>query len=64
MANILLVDDYAPNHRLTRFVLEQSGHTVVSAFDGRQALDQLARTSIDLMITDMMMPDGWNDTGA
>ena len=39
VATILIVDDYAPNHRLMSFVLEQSGYAVVSALDGLHALD-------------------------
>jgi CheY-like chemotaxis protein len=56
MATILLVDDYAPNHRLMSFVLEQSGYAVVSALDGLQALDCLASMQIDLIVTDLTMP--------
>jgi CheY-like chemotaxis protein len=56
MATILLVDDYAPNHRLMSFVLEQSGYAVVSALDGLQALDCLASLPIDLIVTDLTMP--------
>lgn len=56
MATILLVDDYAPNHRLMSFVLEQSGYAVVSALDGMQALDCLASMPIDLIVTDLTMP--------
>lgn len=56
MATILLVDDYAPNHRLMSFVLEQSGYAVVSALDGVQALDCLAAIPIDLIVTDLTMP--------
>lgn len=56
MATILIVDDYAPNHRLMSFVLEQSGFAVISALDGLQALDCLATTPIDLIVTDLTMP--------
>jgi two-component system chemotaxis response regulator CheY len=56
MTTILLVDDYAPNHRLMSFVLEQSGYAVVSALDGVQALDCLAAVPIDLIVTDLTMP--------
>jgi CheY-like chemotaxis protein len=38
------------------FVLEQNGHVVVAAYDGQQALDRLATTSIDLVLTDLTMP--------
>lgn len=56
MTNILIVDDYAPNHRLMSFVLEQSGYAVVSALDGLTALDCLERMQIDLIVTDLTMP--------
>jgi CheY-like chemotaxis protein len=56
MTTILIVDDYMPNHRLMSFVLEQNGYTVVAAYDGQQALDHLARTTIDLIVTDLTMP--------
>jgi CheY-like chemotaxis protein len=56
MATILLVDDYAPNHRLMSFVLEQNGHAVVTAFDGHQALDRLYTMQFDLIVTDLAMP--------
>ncbi|HMQ32684.1 MAG TPA: response regulator [Chloroflexaceae bacterium] len=56
MTNILIVDDYAPNHRLMSFVLEQSGFAVVSALDGLNALDCLERMQIDLIVTDLTMP--------
>lgn len=56
MATILLVDDYAPNHRLMSFVLEQSGHAVVTALNGQQALDRLRASTFDLIVTDLAMP--------
>ncbi|MFV9503977.1 MAG: response regulator [Oscillochloridaceae bacterium umkhey_bin13] len=56
MTTILLVDDYAPNHRLMSFVLEQSGYAVVSALDGLHAIDCLGTMPIDLIVTDLTMP--------
>lgn len=56
MTTILIVDDYAPNHRLMSFVLEQSGYAVISALDGLQAMDFLAHMPIDLIVTDLTMP--------
>jgi two-component system, chemotaxis family, chemotaxis protein CheY len=56
MATILIVDDYAPNHRLMSFVLEQHGYAIVVAFDGQQALDRLESTPVDLVLTDLTMP--------
>jgi CheY-like chemotaxis protein len=56
MATVLIVDDYAPNHRLMSFVLEQHGYAVVAAFDGQQALDRLENAPVDLVLTDLTMP--------
>jgi two-component system, chemotaxis family, chemotaxis protein CheY len=56
MATVLIVDDYAPNHRLMSFVLEQHGYAVVAAFDGQQALDRLESAPVDLVLTDLTMP--------
>lgn len=56
MATILVVDDYAPNHRLLSFVLEQSGYAVISAFDGLHALECLDTVPINLIVTDLTMP--------
>lgn len=56
MATILIVDDYAPNHRLMSFVLEQHGYAVIPAFDGQQALERMETASINLVLTDLTMP--------
>ncbi|MFQ3664369.1 MAG: response regulator [Chloroflexaceae bacterium] len=56
MTTVLLVEDYAPNHRLLSFVLEQNGYAVVCARDGVQALEYLQTMSIDVIVTDLIMP--------
>ena len=56
MSTILVVDDYAPNHRLLSFVLEQHGHAVVSAYDGVHALECMNNVPINLIVTDLTMP--------
>jgi CheY-like chemotaxis protein len=56
MTTILVVDDYVSNHRLMDFVLRQNGYKVLVATNGLQALDQLTRTSVDLVLTDLAMP--------
>ena len=56
MSTILVVDDYAPNHRLLSFVLEQHGHAVVSAYDGVHALECMNTVPINLIVTDLTMP--------
>jgi signal transduction histidine kinase/FixJ family two-component response regulator len=59
---ILLVEDEAPVRCLTRDCLQRLGYTVVEAASGVEALslwDHQAG-SIDLLLTDMVMPDGIN----
>ncbi|HYI05316.1 MAG TPA: response regulator, partial [Reyranella sp.] len=54
---ILAVDDDALVLANTRAMLEDLGHTVVMAYSGEEALEQLERTSaIDMVITDHAMP--------
>lgn len=53
---ILVVED-DPNHRkLARQVLEDSGHEVLSAADGEEALALLAIRDFDVVVLDMRMP--------
>lgn len=58
---ILVVDDEANIRELARMYLEQEGYRVVTANDGRQALDAVQTQSPALMILDLMLPemDGW-----
>ena len=55
---ILFVDDEAMIRNLGRKVLEGAGYTVITASDGREALDIFTRdrARLDLVILDMTMP--------
>jgi PAS domain S-box-containing protein len=55
---ILLVDDEETVRNLTRRMLERVGLTVVSAEDGRQAVETFKRVmaEVDLVILDLTMP--------
>ena len=57
---ILLVEDEEPVRVLARTVLERSGYAVIDAPHGAAALDiwQSQRDRIDLVFTDMVMPEG------
>lgn len=57
MAKILIVDDTPHIHRLLTLMLQRINHTTISADNGREALEQLESTSVDLMITDLNMPE-------
>jgi CheY-like chemotaxis protein len=56
MAIILVVDDEQPVVDLLTDMLEDEGHTVVPAFNGRVALELVAHQQPDLVISDVMMP--------
>ncbi len=59
---ILIVDDSAMNRKLLRVTLETERYTVVEAEDGIEALAALQRQPIDLVISDVLMPnmDGYS----
>ena len=52
---ILLVEDNAFNQKVAIGLLENRGHPVETAGDGRQALDLLAATDFDLALMDLEM---------
>jgi adenylate cyclase len=61
-ARVLIVDDEPMNVDLLEQERELLGHDTVGARDGREALDVLARTPVDLVLLDIMMPqlDGYD----
>jgi DNA-binding response OmpR family regulator len=61
MAQVLVVDDADKIRAVVRKLLEQAGHDVVEAADGRAALRVLYEIKPDLVLLDVSMPDmdGW-----
>ncbi len=59
---ILLVEDDPNVRELTQALLAQSGYRVLSAADGWTALAlwQNHRESVDLLLTDLVIPGGWS----
>src|SRR5712691_11050547 len=57
MTRILLIDDDALVRDILRQMLERAGYDVVEAASGRDGLQQYQSTAIDLIITDILMPD-------
>ncbi|MBI4587899.1 MAG: response regulator [Candidatus Rokubacteria bacterium] len=55
-ATVVVADDNPDNVELLRLALEDAGYTVVTAFDGHEALLKVAETNPDLVILDVMMP--------
>ena len=55
-ARILLVDDEQAIQTLLAYPLRKEGYEVVSAGDGREALDRFAEQRFDLVVLDIMLP--------
>jgi CheY-like chemotaxis protein len=56
LGNILLVDDNKLGLSARKCVLEELGHTIVTASNGVDALEQYANGKFDLVVTDYKMP--------
>jgi CheY-like chemotaxis protein len=56
-ARILVADDEAGVRSLLRTALEEGGYEVIEAADGKQALTQALAGGVDLVITDIIMPE-------
>ncbi|MGR6129624.1 response regulator transcription factor [Paenibacillus polymyxa] len=54
---ILLVDDEPEIIKLMQIYLENEGYRLLMARDGLEALEQVSRESIDVMVLDVMMPN-------
>ncbi|MEO6909036.1 MAG: response regulator [Abditibacteriaceae bacterium] len=54
---ILVVDDEPHIVRLIQVNLEKQGYTVITASNGKEALDTVAAEHPDLVVLDVMMPE-------
>ena len=54
---ILVADDNRMNRLKLLRTLEQEGHTVSVAGDGREALEMLRHEPFDVLLLDILMPD-------
>ena len=54
---VLLVDDSLAIRQSVGFVLEQNGYDIILAEDGQDGLVKLSENDIDLVITDVNMPN-------
>jgi two-component system chemotaxis response regulator CheY len=57
MRTVLAVDDSISMRQLVGFALKKAGYNVVEAVDGRDALAKLVRSKVDLVVTDLNMPN-------
>ena len=56
METILIVDDEKNYPPVLSAVLEEEGFETLTAFSGREALEILKNSDVDLVLTDMKMP--------
>ena len=57
MNRILLVDDDAQFRTMLREMLNREGYKVIEATDGHDVLNICIKTSVDLVVTDIVMPE-------
>ncbi|MBI2353425.1 MAG: response regulator [Deltaproteobacteria bacterium] len=58
MAKIIMTaDDSASVRQMVTFTLKQNGYDVVEAVDGQDALTRLSGQKVDMLITDLNMPN-------
>jgi CheY-like chemotaxis protein len=53
---ILVVDDELDFLKVIRMRLEANGYTVVTAVDGKEALDKIKKYKVDAVLLDILMP--------
>jgi DNA-binding response OmpR family regulator len=57
MARILLIEDDDSVRTILLLTLTHHGHTVIEASNGREGLDLFRQSNVDLVITDIVMPE-------
>ncbi len=56
-SSVLLIDDDLALRGLLRQILNEAGYQVVEAGDGRSGMRKLEQMAVDLVITDLVMPE-------
>jgi len=54
---IMTVDDSASMRQMVGFTLKQHGYDIVEAVNGAEALKKLEKETVDMLITDINMPE-------
>lgn len=54
---ILTVDDSASIRQMVKFTLSKEGYSIIEAFDGQDALTKIGGVKVDMVITDLNMPN-------
>lgn len=55
--NILIAEDNPAVREFITRALTSAGHEVTATVDGQQALDRLNKTTYDILVTDIVMPN-------
>jgi CheY-like chemotaxis protein len=55
--SILAIDDFPAMREMLLAFLKGAGHRVICADDGKMGLQILARQPVDLVVTDILMPE-------
>ncbi len=58
MASVLIVEDSRAESLILGNIIEQAGHECHFAAGGLEALEIYSRGGIDIVVTDLQMPDG------
>lgn len=61
MEVILIIEDEQKIRNLLRLYLEKAEYSILEAATGREGLEKITQTSVDLVLLDVMLPeiDGW-----
>lgn len=54
---IMTADDSTSMRQMINFILKQAGYEVVEAVDGRDAVNKLSDIHVDMLLTDLNMPN-------
>ncbi len=57
MANILIIDDEPDLRAVMRTFLEDAGHEVADAVNGRKGLEKILDGKFDVVVSDIIMPE-------
>ena len=57
MTRVLVVEDDSNLRNIVRCILQKAGYEVVEACNGIEAADKIAEFPVQLVITDILMPD-------
>lgn len=57
MAKVLIIDDEEQMRGVIRQMLERAGHEVLEAEDGGRGMEVFRGSAVDLVITDILMPE-------